>query len=313
MSYPSTLRLEILPRHRISTTFANVPKRRHSSPNSLLYDDSFRLIISAYNETFHLHMRPNDHLIHSAARINYYTRLPDGREVLSRTVPLLRESVLAYWGEVIAEHRSPARMLEDTAGVVPRPHPADLGWARLIVHRQGNVENGIPPIFEGAFSVENEIYHLTTKENYLRNKHSFDPPIDPINNVLVIWRESDVMTPEEEYFVKTGRHPTEKVSIPQSCGHDRLEYNSPSQNPILNRPPPSQLHGLLYPRFLNESIFRRDDSLPTSGTSQSKCVLQYFFYYISNPTSSQFHKFYWLTHRLPIHLKSGLYRYFCLN
>jgi hypothetical protein len=226
-------------------------------------------------------MRPNDHLIHPAARINYYSRLPDGREVLNRTIPLLRESVLAYWGEVIAEYHSPARMLEDTAGVIPRPHPANLGWARLIVHHQGNVENGIPPIFEGAFSVENEIYHLTTKENYLRNKHSFDPPIETINSLLVIWRESDVMTPEEEHFVKTGHHPTEKVSIPESCGHDRLEYNSPSQNPILNRPPPpSPLHRLLYPQFLNETKnFRRDDSLPTSGTSpsQSKCGLPYFF------------------------------------
>lgn len=279
VAYPSTLSLEILPRHRISTASSNVLKRRHPSPgpNSLLYDDSFRLILSAYNETFHLHMRPNDHLIHPAARINYYTRLPDGREVLNRTKPLLRESVLAYWGEVIAEHHSPARMLEDTAGVIPRPHPGDLGWARLIVHHQGNVENGISPIFEGAFSVGHEIYHLTTKENYLRNKHSYDPAIETINNLLVIWRESDVMTPEEEHFVKTGRHPTGKVFISQSCGHDRLEYNSLSQNPILNRPPPpSPLHRLLYPQFLNETIFRRDDSLPTSGTSQSKCVLQYF-------------------------------------
>ena len=121
-------------------------------------------------------MRPNDHLIHPAARINYYTRLPDGREVLSHTKPLLRESVLAYWGEVIAECHSPARMLEDTAGVIPQSHPADLGWARLIVHHQGNVENGTPTIFEGTFSVNGEIYHVTTKENYLRNKHSFDPP-----------------------------------------------------------------------------------------------------------------------------------------
>ena len=278
VAYPSTLSLEILPRHRISTKSSIVLKRRHASPNSLLYDDSFRLILSAYNETFRLHMRPNDHLIHPAARINYYTRLPDGREVLNRTEPLLRESVLAYWGEVVAEHHSPVRMLEDTAGVIPKPHPADLGWARLIVHHQGNVANGIPPIFEGAFSVENEIYHLTTKENYLRNKHSFDPPMETINNLLVIWRESDVMTPEEEYFVKTGRHPTEEISIPQSCGHDKLEYNNPYQNPILNKPsPPSPLHRLLHPQFLNETIFRRDDSLPTSGTSQSKCVLQYFF------------------------------------
>jgi hypothetical protein len=267
VAHPSILSLEVLPRHRISAK--SEFNKRHSSPpsNSLLYDDSFRLILSVYNETFHLHMRPNDHLIHPAARINYYTRLPDGREILSRTKPLLRESVLAYWGEVIAEHHSPVRMLEDTAGVIPRPHPADLGWARLIVHDQGSIETGTPPVFEGAFSVNGVIYHVTTRENYLRNKLSFDPPIEIINNMLVIWRESDVMTPEEEYFFKTGRHPTEKVSVPQSCGHDRLEYN---QNPMLSTPSlASPLHRLLHPQFLNETIFRRDDSLPTTGASQS--------------------------------------------
>lgn len=221
-------------------------------------------------------MRPNDHLIHPAARINYYTRLPDGREVLSRTQPLLRESVLAYWGDVVAVHHSPTRMLENTAGVVPRPHPADLGWARLIVHHQGSTENGTPPIFEGAFSANGVVYHIMTKENYLRNKLDLDPPIshptEAIDDPLIIWRESDVMTPEEEYRVETGRHPTGKVSVPQSCGHDRLEYNTLSQNPMINRPTSPWLDHLLYPRFLNDPVYRRDDSLPTNGGIGSKCV-----------------------------------------
>ena len=253
-------------------------------------------------------MRPNDHIIHPAARINYYTRLPDEREVLNRTKPHLRESVL---GEVIAEYHSPARMLEDTAGVIPQSHPADLGWARLIVHHQGNVENGTPTIFEGTFSVNGEIYHVTTKENYLRNKHSFDPPIEAISNLLVIWRESDVMTPEEEYFVKTGRHSTEKVCIPESYGHDRLEYNSPSLNPTFNTPPPlSPLDRLLYPQNLSEIMFPRDDSLPTSGMSQSKCVLQYFFLLSLNSASSlKLHRLHWLNHWLPNYCESGLYWY----
>ncbi|KAF8807176.1 zinc metalloprotease [Phlegmacium glaucopus] len=270
---PSALSLEILPRHRNSAASSNEFSNRQPSPlsHSLRYDDSFRLILSAYNETFHLHMRPNDHLIHPAARINYYTMLPDGREVLSRTKPLLRESVLAYWGEVIAAHHSPVRMLEDTAGVIPQPHPADLGWARLIVHHQGS-----PPIFEGAFSASGVTYHIMTRENYLRNKLTLDPHIihstETIDNPLVIWRESDVMTPEEEHFFKTGLHPTGKVSVPQSCGHDRLEYNTPSQNPMLKRPTSPWLNHPLYPRFLDESIHRRDDSLPTNGGMGSNFI-----------------------------------------
>lgn len=211
-------------------------------------------------------MRPNDHLIHSAARINYYSMLPDGREVLNRTIPLLRESVLVYLGEVVAAHHSPVRIHEDAAGVVHKPHPADLGWARLVVHYQGSIGNATPPIFEGAFSADGVIYHVMTKENYLRNKSSLDPDIshstEAMNGLLVVWRESDLMTPEEEYLFKTGHHPMGKVSLPQSCGHDRLEYNTPSQNPIFGR-------------SLSTSSVRhpsQDDSLPTNGGVTSTCV-----------------------------------------
>ncbi|KAF8168348.1 zinc metalloprotease [Crassisporium funariophilum] len=264
---PLTLSLEILPRDRLSSSPESLIKRQSPPPNSLRYDDSFRLILSAYNETFHLHLRPNDHLIHPAARINYYTTLSDGREVLSHTEPLLRESVKAYWGEVIAAYHSPARMREDTAGVYPQPHPADLGWARIMVHSQGDSARGVSPVFEGAFSSSGVIYHIMTKENYLRNKLDLDPflshPVDHTDEALVIWRESDVMTPEEEHFAKTGSHPTENVVVPQSCGHDRLDFNDPTQNPMLNRPTSSWLDHLINP-FLNDSIYRRDD-VPTGN------------------------------------------------
>ena len=229
--------------------------------------------MSAFDETFHLHLRPNNDLIHPAARIHYYTTTPEGKDVLSHTVPLLRDSVKAYLGEVIAPHHSPARMREDTAGAVPRPHSATLGWARIMVHHQGNANLGRAPIFEGAFSANGNIYHIMTKDNYMRHKldldADLDEDVDESDENLVIWRESDVMTVAEEHLAKTGKaYPVEGVPQPQSCGHDRLQYNDPSQHPILSRPSGLSWTEQLLRPLINDTIYRRDDA-PTGGSTMS--------------------------------------------
>ncbi|KAF9480428.1 zinc metalloprotease [Pholiota conissans] len=270
---PTTISLEILPRNPFTIpSFVPLHKRQSPHPpNSLQYNDSFRLVLSAYNETFHLHLRPNHDLIHPAARIHYYTILPDGKEVLTHTKPLLRESVKAYLGEVVAASHSHTRMREDAAGAVHYPHAADLGWARIMVHNQGDTAHGITPVFEGAFSANGVIYHLMTKDNYLRTKLDLDPllsdPVDDSDPNLVIWRESDVMTLNEQHFAKTGeRFPTQKIVEPQSCGHDRLEYNAPEQNPMYHLPHQrtAWTDYLLKP-FSNETIYRRDDVQTGNG------------------------------------------------
>jgi hypothetical protein len=244
IAHPSTLALEILPRHsRPSLSTLPFSKQSPLDRKTIRYDDSFRLTISAFNETFYLHMQPNDDLIHPAARIQYYSTKPNGESYMTHSEPLLRESVKAYWGEVIAAHHSSTRMRDDAAGVFPAPHPDQLGWARLMVHHQGDAENGIAPEFEGAFSVKGVIHHIMTKDNYLRTKNNFDPdvsqPLDDSDASLIIWRDSDVMTVEEDRWAKRGT----SISIngvptraSQTCGHDRLRYNmDPTLNPILQK------------------------------------------------------------------------------
>lgn len=264
VSHPSTLSIEILPRHQSAS---HLNKRSLLPLNSLRYDDTFRLIISAFDETFYLHLRPNNHLVHPAARVDYYTRLLDGREVLSHSEPLLRHEIKAYLGDVVAEHHSATRKREDAARVHPQPHPAVLGWARIMVHHQGDADNLVAPIFEGAFSVRGVIYHVMTKDNYLRNKHELDPNLPnlthELDSNLIIWRDSDQMTAEEEHFARTGDHLSGLPAVPQSCGHDRLSYNNPAENPILGSfdllPYPSWIGELLGP-IPAEPIYRRDDA-----------------------------------------------------
>lgn len=187
-----------------------------------------------------------------------------------QTIPLLREDVKAYWGEVVRGEASEDRLREDAAGVHPRPSGADheLGWARITVHDQGNVELGRPPSFEGAFSVNGNVHHILTTDNYIRNKHVADPHVivteDP-DAGLVIFRDSDVMT-VQEYDGGKGHART--------CAHDQMDWNTnPLQNQALRRPippPTSPWYDPLgfFPSSGNHSLAKRDDV--AGGSMSSK-------------------------------------------
>jgi hypothetical protein len=273
VAHPSTLSLEIVPRNPIS--LPSSAHRRHipsPNPNTLRYDDSFRLILSAFNETFFLHLRPNDDLIHPQARINYYDVGLDGRSVITHSEPLLRETVKAYWGEAVAAHHSHTRMREDAAHIIPDPnHPNNLGWARIMIHDQGDADADVAPDYEGSFSVRGDTYHITTLDYFLRTKHELDNEnIEVINSSLdsnlVIWRQSDMMTPEEHIFAETGIKPEAVVPPHHGCGHDRLEFNT---NPLLN--PLLRTSKVPYTRWYDNPFrfLRNNDSLIPRGDIQS--------------------------------------------
>ncbi|KZT22093.1 hypothetical protein NEOLEDRAFT_1157893 [Neolentinus lepideus HHB14362 ss-1] len=267
---PSTLALEILPR-RPNT---HEPRSFSSRSPVLRHSDTFRLTLSAFDQTYHLHLRPNDHLIHPAARVNYYHTTADGLTVLDRTEPLLRENVKVYWGEVVPEEESPSRMREDAAGALPRPsQQRTLGWARIIVHDQGDITQGTPPIYEGAFSVQGQIHHIMTKDNYLRHKHEFDSPItvfqDEPDSPLIIFRDSDLMSILEEHTLRTGIPPdlSEPLQPPRTCGHDSLSYNTdPNLNPSLRQDNTSPWYDSLGV-FNPFSFIKRDDVAGGNATT----------------------------------------------
>lgn len=271
IAHPETLFIEILPRLQ-DNNYDVFTRRSHSLDSlDLLHSDFFRLTLSAFGETFYLHLRPNDHLIHPAARINYFSTTPDGLVVLTHTEPLLRESVKAYYGDVVPAHLSLERLRLDAARVVTDTTNR-LGWARIIVHHQGDPNTGAPPVFEGAFTVNGVTHHVSTSDNYLRNKQQLDPEIVDLTHSdagLVIWRDSDVLPHHEEEALRLKRGFPPKVSAlerPASCAHDSLIYNTdPYENPALRRPqPPSSWYDPFnvldaYYTSPNVSAFKRDD------------------------------------------------------
>lgn len=167
-------------------------------------------------------------------------------------------------------------MREDAARIIPdRVHPSHLGWARLMVHHQGDVDAGVAPEYEGAFSVHGDIYHIMTMHNYLRTKHELDTEhievVDAgLDSNLVIYRESDMMTPEEENFARTGVN-SSSITVRMGCGHDHLTYNTdPLQNPLLVKSPPPISRWYENPLGLlsNGSLIPRDDIPLNSMTNK---------------------------------------------
>ncbi|KAF8599275.1 hypothetical protein BDV93DRAFT_526223 [Ceratobasidium sp. AG-I] len=220
LAHPSTIALEILPRTPVP--HGTLYTRSLESP-TLRHSDSLRLTIAAFGRTHRLHLRPNNELIHPAARITHLD--PDGSVL--RTTPLLRSSIHVFEGAVVDEAWSPHRLREDAAGGVSRPWgdvaPGELGWARIIVHHQGDPSLGIAPVYEGAFSVLGETYHILTRDNYIRTRGPLDAhphaEVDELDSGLVIFRDADMEKP----IAAEG----------ETCSHDGLAFNADISHPVM--------------------------------------------------------------------------------
>ena len=160
-----------------------------------------------------------------------------------------------------------------------------------MVHYEGDSNTGAPPIFEGAFTVNGVTHHVSTSDNYLRNKQHLDPEIvDPIHSDagLVIWRDSDVLPHHEEAALrlKYGLPPkASPLPRPASCAHDSLTYNTdPYENPALRKPQPSSWYDLpslldTYSTSPNLSAYKRDDvagnGMSTKSVFKFMAVIHY--------------------------------------
>ncbi|KAJ5700166.1 hypothetical protein N7536_003179 [Penicillium majusculum] len=96
-----------------------------------------------------------------------------------------------------------------------------VGWARITVKR-----DGLEPLFEGAFSVNNDKHHIELQSTYLDKKRPIDADVEPRDGEsMIIYRDSDMF----HY-----KHSELKRSLPASegCGADQLGYNADLSNSI---------------------------------------------------------------------------------
>jgi hypothetical protein len=179
------------------------------------------------------------------------------------------------------------------------PHKAgdSLGWARITVRDHGDAHTGRAPVFEGAFSVRGVTHHVTTRDNYLRNRGALDPPLHPhapsaqssssgrvdSDEALVIWRDSDYMDKLEERAARELRRswspsdlePDIGIDIePARCALDSLPWNSdPLSNPVLQHSSNPDLRygplGLMGGvGQLGELLKKRDDIAGSGSTTK---------------------------------------------
>lgn len=112
------------------------------------------------------------------------------------------------------------------------PERGVRGWASIHVYDDGR-GNGdrqaqVPgkPKFAGAIQVDGKVWHILTKENYLRHKGEFDPEVleTSEDGEIVMFLEGDVKHKHEHEDGMMGSGAGAGREY-ESCGHDKNEWN----------------------------------------------------------------------------------------
>lgn len=256
----SNIKLKIAPRTDQFFEKRDISANNNYEPRvkSLQYDDSLRLSLSAFNQSLFLHLTPNLDLFHPDAVVHQ-------NGVSTKINPA---DYRIYRGHVIdasfSDHWWLAGLKEDDSMM---HQPGVLGWARIIVRH--DIKHDLDhPLFEGAFSLNNDIYHIKLKENYHLTKRADDADltIDDHSNVhMVIYRDSDTML--------SNYYETKQMNTGSDCGFDTLTHTPKAlYNPlqVVDDPLSSVFNtNLLFGKSLSK---RAPSGCPTSQKGKYKYI-----------------------------------------
>lgn len=125
----SNLNVEIAPRSRHFFEKRSQSANPERLPKKIEYDDSLRLSLNAYNQTFYLHLEPNLDLFHPEAVIHHTGGISQR---------IQQEKVLVYKGHVVDSFNIDNRWIKEKAGVLEFDSDIDavatkFGWARILI------------------------------------------------------------------------------------------------------------------------------------------------------------------------------------
>ncbi|RKP09451.1 Metallo-peptidase family M12B Reprolysin-like-domain-containing protein, partial [Thamnocephalis sphaerospora] len=246
----------------------------------LQHDDAFRLQFQAYNQTFHLHLRPHTEMIHQNARIRLHQ--PDGSV---REESLRPQDAHIYTGVVVNAGKSQQRFNEDALGAVRlrleeyehQDRFSDvIGWARIMVHGDKLLATNKPDrmVYEGAFTANGQLYHIRRTLNFHRTKLPSDPEVPNPSarspkhrrSHLIVYRDSDkklrdratgIMRMASE--VRAGR-----------CGSDDLSYNVRTRRTLQRRHQQSSAT-LANGSPLHRAVLLRRQQARAPGSAAANC------------------------------------------
>ncbi|KAI1832624.1 hypothetical protein DTO006G1_1678 [Penicillium roqueforti] len=96
-----------------------------------------------------------------------------------------------------------------------------VGWARITVQR-----DGLEPLFEGAFSVNDDKHHIELQSTYLDKKRPMDADVEPRDGPsMIVYRDSDM-------FRYTHSELKRSLPVSEGCGVNNLGYNADLSNTI---------------------------------------------------------------------------------
>ncbi|KAI9594865.1 Metallo-peptidase family M12B Reprolysin-like-domain-containing protein [Syncephalis fuscata] len=222
---------------------ANQTNEKVENDPQLKHDDTFRLSFRAYNQTFHLHLRPHVGLLHPEAQIRLHQ--PDGSV---KEEPLRDEDIRVYTGVVVRPSHSDRRLQEDTLGVVRLrleekehlDHSSEVvGWARILVHEDQPLSINKPQrmAYEGVFTVNGETYTIMKTSTFRQSKRPEDPeiinpsarPAEYRHSHLIVFRDSDKKVRDRLSGIMKMAG---EMHGTHSCGSDQLLFNDRSQNTL---------------------------------------------------------------------------------
>ncbi|KAJ9118663.1 hypothetical protein QFC22_003883 [Naganishia vaughanmartiniae] len=205
-------------------------------------------------ETVHLHMAPTEHLFHPQAKINYLSSAGD----VLHSEPLRAHDHRVYTGEVIADWSTAQRLQEDKMGGVyyspeSQAYRGVRGTATIHVYEHSGDDEDQSQVsatrFAGNFNVDGQLWHVMTKENYLRHALLGDPlpqvhDIGGPDSGLVMFLEGD----EDEERKAPSLQDSARPVAQTGCSHDNLAFNTNiTGHPVLKERPrhPHSANGIV--------------------------------------------------------------------
>ncbi|KAG6256070.1 hypothetical protein E4U24_006154 [Claviceps purpurea] len=166
---------------------------------------NFDLVFTLHNgaQSIRLALEPNHDILHEDFAITHLNDDGSVREV--NKVPRAQDKV--YRGSAFIER----------SGVQGW---SKAGWARVSVH-----QDGLRPLFDGAFRIDGDTHHILSRADYQSMKDERDPDVDSAapGDVMVVWRDSDVTHGDgDEDHIELKRD----ISGTSTCDADTLDFNS---------------------------------------------------------------------------------------
>ncbi|KAF8927757.1 hypothetical protein BGZ58_010142 [Dissophora ornata] len=200
-----------------------------------------RLQLSAFNQTFYLHLEPNHDLILPGLDLSGQDGLGfvDDIKAFKGVVVQNGERSRQRWEKAVttttAENKQSVEHMQYEEGV--------LGWARMMIEHDNSDE---PLTLRGAFTVNGETYHVTSHQHYYVQKrsddHSPSSASASLSSRLVIYRDSDL-------YRKGSLNKRQDQQQLSSCGTDKTHNGRKG----------ALTHGYYYPPNLTSPLIPTGD------------------------------------------------------